>query len=149
MFSAGMTDTSSVGQSMQTMGNYYEAQGYGSAAAGTLQAIGAICVAVIQNRMMDDAKDHAVAKYGIQKDIATIQHDSKINALAGEQEKIQVQVEGQKEYLAAVRDRKKAEGELAVVDAHAKEEKLTEKAGETNEGKMNQALDSWFYGNPG
>jgi hypothetical protein len=115
------------------------ANGFGSAAASTLQAITAVVSARIQKRIMNEQKKMAKNQYTHQSKMARIDRNAKTYKLEKDQELINYQVAGQKKYLAAVRDAKRSEGQLAIVEAKIKEQKLTDKMGK---------LDDYPYGKP-
>jgi hypothetical protein len=94
-----------------------------------------------QTEMVKDGLDHQATMSGHDRDM-------KMDALKGQEAKIKVQVEGNKEYLAAVRERRKAEGELACAEAQEHEGALTEKAGKTNTKALDNLFQNYSYGEP-
>jgi len=131
--SASMTDA------VKGMNAMTWAQGFASAATSTLQAITAVVSAKIQHRIMNKQKNMAKEAYKFQRDMARIDRNTKTYKLEKDQELINYQVAGQKKYLEAVRDARRAEGQLSIVEAKIKEQKLTEEAGK---------IDNYHYGKP-
>ena len=94
-----------------------------------------------QTNMIKDGLDHKAAMAGHDRDM-------KMDVLKGQEAKIKVQVEGNKEYLAAVRERRKADGELACAEAQEHEGALTEKAGKVNTKALDNIFQNYSYGKP-
>jgi hypothetical protein len=94
-----------------------------------------------QTKMIKDGLDHKAAMAGHDRDM-------KMDALKGQEAKIKVQVKGNKEYLAAVRERRKAEGELACAEAQEHENELSEKAGKVNTKALDNIFQNYSYGKP-
>lgn len=94
-----------------------------------------------QTNMIKDGLDHKATMAGLDRDM-------KMDALKGQEAKIKVQVKGNKEYLAAVRERRKADGELACAEAQEHENELSEKAGKVNTKALDNLFQSYSYGKP-
>lgn len=128
--------------------NMAVAGGIASIGSSVGQIVGGIASYCIQSDILETQT--SMVKKGLthQATMAALDRDMKMDALKGQEAKIKVQVKGNKEYLAAVRERRKAEGELAVAETQEHENKLTEKAGKTNTKALDNLFQSYSYGNP-
>ncbi len=138
----------SMGEAIEGMNTMQWAQGFGSAAAATLQAIGAVVCASLQKKTLNHQKQAAKAQYTHQSDMARIDKETKLYKLEKDQELLNCQVEGQKKYLSAVRDVKRAEGQLAIVEAKIKDQKLTDEVGKVDKDALKKAFAGYYNGNP-
>lgn len=101
-----------------------------------------------QKKVMGIREDMAIAQYEHQDNMSELNKDMQIETLNTQEAKTAIQVEGNRKFLAAHRERRKAEGEVKVAETRKHEAQLTEKAGEVNKRALNQLFDQYAYGNP-
>jgi len=124
------------------------AGGIASVGSSIGQIVGGIASYYLQSDILDTQT--GMIKKGLEHKatMAGLDRDMKMDALKGQEAKIKVQVKGNKEYLAAVRERRKAEGELACAEAQEHEGALTEKAGKVNTKALDNLFQNYSYGKP-
>jgi hypothetical protein len=124
------------------------AGGIASVGSSIGQIVGGIASYYIQKGILNTQTKMAKKGLAHQATMAKLDRDMKMDQLKGQEAKIKVQVQGNKEYLAAVRERRKAEGELACAEAQEHENELTEKSGKVNKKALDNIFQSYSYGKP-
>jgi len=124
------------------------AGGIASVGSAVGQVVGSIASYAIQKDILNTQTKMVKKGLDHQATMAKYDRDMKLDALKGEEAKIKIQVEGNKEYLAAVRETRKAEGELACAEAQKYENELTEKAGKVNTKALDNIFSNYSYGKP-
>lgn len=128
--------------------NMAVAGGIASIGSSVGQIVGGIASYCIQSDILKTQTSMVKKGLDHQATMASLDRDMKMDALKGQEAKIKIQVAGNKEYLAAVRERRKAEGELACAEAQEHENALTEKAGKVNTKALDNIFQSYSYGKP-
>lgn len=119
--------------------------GVASAAGQIATSISSYCT---QSKLLDIQEKMAKRQYDHQDKMAELNRDMQFENLKGQEQKIDIQVQGQKELLAEDLKLRKAQGELAIVEEKVKQKALNEKTAVINKKALGKIFDNYSYGKP-
>jgi hypothetical protein len=121
---------------------------WGQSAQAVGSMVNGIGSYISQKKIMGIKEEMAIAQYDHQDRMSGLNKDMQMETLRTQEAKGAIQVEGNRKYLAANRERRKADGELKVAETRKHETELTEKAGSVDKKALQQIFDQYAYGNP-